>query len=91
MEEWGLQVDSIAAFLEDEDWVVPILGEKVERTELYGAYRNWCKGNSYHSVSRNKFYKRLEKYSHGEITHNLFKSNDWYFENLLLNKSEFLN
>lgn len=59
-QEWRLDSDQIAAFVDDE--VERVVGEKIDSQTVYGAYRNWaCGAGITRMVGRKAFTQRMER------------------------------
>jgi len=57
LSEYRCQNDSIAAFVEECCLRGPDM--KVQRSQWYEAYKEWCEESGLHAVGRNKAYKHL--------------------------------
>ncbi len=57
--QWVLEINSVAAFLEDDD--VVILGEQYTtgKTLLFQTYSQWCRDNNQRPLGRNKFNREM--------------------------------
>ena len=80
MEQWKLQVDSVKAFLEDDDWVEVDVTNKVERSQLYRVYKNWCEEHGYRPEGKHTFFEMVTNYSHNGVEIELQKSGKYYLE-----------
>lgn len=57
--QWELEINSVAAFLEDSDVVA--FGEKLDcgKAVFFRAYTRWCQDNNQRPMGRNKFTREL--------------------------------
>ena len=56
----GLFVDEMCVIDKDS---------KVSRSELYSAYKSWCRANGVNAKSAQKFYEAMEKHAPQKIIH----------------------
>lgn len=60
IDRWRLSADAVAEFLADAAIVRHGDAARVLRTDLYDAFRGWCKDSERKPVGRGKFYERVE-------------------------------
>lgn len=61
--------DRVALFFEDR--CVREEGAKVSRSDLYTAYKSWCRSNGINAKSAQKFYEEMDSYGEQKIVHGM--------------------
>ena len=61
--------DRVALFF--DDCCVREEGAKVSRSDLYTAYKSWCRSNSINAKSAQKLYEEMDSYGEQKIVHGM--------------------
>ncbi len=66
LEDYEKQNDNVVSFVSDCCEIIQ--GTRIERTELYAAYEEYCRSEGFNPTSRQKCYKRIRSYQQvGEV------------------------